>query len=166
MRFDKKSRKIRTKKKKKKSANSVSFWVYLAVGLLFFAFFYFILYGGHKKQLRKTQQEKIREDMDRICSAARLFYQDNGRYPTNTEGLGVLIRDPEGTTGSANRPGRAGTLDKLPLDPWGMPYRYLGSSSGDPPTLLSFGSDKAEGGTGDAEDVIRKGCTVTGLPPQ
>ncbi len=167
MRFDKKSRKIRIKKKKKKKSSAgLPFWVYPLVGLIFLAFFYFVLFGGHKKQLRRIQQEKIREDMDRICAAGILFFQEHGRYPTDQEGLSALIAERSGSSDSELSEPAAGSLNSLPNDPWGTPYFYKGDAKGDHITLVCRGADRKQGGTGDAADVIREGCKSTGLSPQ
>ena len=167
MRFDKKSRKIRTKKKNKKKTSSTGlpFWVYLLLGLIFLAFFYFVLFGGHKKQLRRVLQEKILEDMDRICAAAILFYQNNNRYPTDLEGISVLIAGPPETSGSEPEASAPGYLKVKPSDPWGSPYLFKGTAKGDKMVLVCRGADRKEGGTGDNADVIRQGCKSTGLPP-
>jgi general secretion pathway protein G len=75
-----------------------------------------------------------------------------GRYPTQAEGLDILVTDP----GDA-APGWAGPyLDKdvLPLDPWGHPFRYYAPSGDEQPKIGSLGSDGQEGGTKLATDII------------
>jgi general secretion pathway protein G len=53
--------------------------------------------------------------------AMGLFEQDIGRYPTNEEGLQVLIQNPQ------IRSWRGPYLQSatIPMDPWGNPYRYV-----------------------------------------
>lgn len=52
--------------------------------------------------------------------ALDLFEQDNGRYPTNEEGLLALIQNPQ----LPNWHGPYLKSTTVPLDPWGKPYRY------------------------------------------
>ena len=47
-----------------------------------------------------------------------LFETDNGRFPTQDEGLQVLLEQPAGL------PNWHRYVDKVPTDPWGNPYRY------------------------------------------
>jgi len=167
MRFNKKSRKIRVKKKKKKKKNTrstASFFGYVAFAVVLLALFYFLLYSGHKKGLRKIRQEKIQEDFDRICAAAILHAQEHGTFPSTEQGLPALVKKvvkPSAPGGSA---ASTGTLGRVPVDPWRHLYTYRGSERADEITLISWGSDGMQGGTGEAADVIRKGCRSTALP--
>ncbi len=164
MRFDKKSRKIRPRKKNKKgrSSGGVVFYIYLGGGLLLLALFLYFLYGGHRKDLRRVQLEKIREDMDRICVAAILFYQDHGRYPDTTEGLQALLTEPSQESSSTIPSRVPGILERVPLDPWRTPYRYQGPEDGTPLIMISLGADRKPGGEGEAADVVRTGCESKG----
>ena len=94
MRFDKRSRKLRVKKKKggKAFRTTASFWGYLVLGLILLGGFYFLLYGAHKKGLRRVRQEKIQEDFDRICAAAILYSEDHGTFPSSDEGIAAVCR--------------------------------------------------------------------------
>ena len=80
---------------------------------------------------------------------------DNGRYPTEEEGLAALMVAPDSAT-SWFGPYMDG--DTLPVDPWGNAYIYT------PPArtadgrntsvrVVSLGSDGAPGGAGDAADI-------------
>ncbi len=163
MRFDKRSRKIRAKKKKT-PARTASFLGYLAFGLVLLGLFYFLLYRGHEKQLRRIRQEKIQEDFDRMCAALILYFQDHGAYPSNDQGLGVLVRKGDESSGSGESPVAADNLERVPLDPWGNPYAYRASGSADEITLICWGADGAQGGAGESADVMRQGCRSTTLP--
>ena len=166
MRFDKRSRKIRVKKKKREKASrsTASFWGYLALGLILLGGFYFLLYGAHKKGLRRVRQEKIQEDFDRICAAAILYSQDHGAFPSTEEGIAALVKKAENPSASGEAAANTGTLEVLPLDPWRNPYAYRGSGRADEITLICWGADGMPGGAGEAADVIRKGCRSTALP--
>jgi len=140
----------------------MSFWWYLLIGLLFIAFFYFILYKGHEKDLQQIQSEKITEDMDKICSALILFYQENGRYPTVKEGFAALISAHGELPDSDVQTSEGTYLERVPKDPWGAPYGYKSSTNNGTVTLFCWGADRMPGGTGEAADVIREGCRSTG----
>jgi len=51
-----------------------------------------------------------------LHQALELYRFDTGRYPTEEEGLAVLLKP--------DRSGRNGYMADLPLDPWGKAYRY------------------------------------------
>jgi general secretion pathway protein G len=169
MRFDKKSRKIRvkkkTKKKKGKSAGSTrSLLGFGAFAVVLLGIFYFLLYSGHQKELRRIRQEKIQDDFDRICAAVILHAQEHGKLPSSEQGIAALVKK----VGQPSSPGDSsvgtGSLERIPLDPWRNPYEYKGSARADEVTLISWGADGRQGGTGEAADVIRKGCRSTALP--
>jgi general secretion pathway protein G len=162
MRFDKRSRKIRVKKKNKAKAGS--FWGYLVVGVILLGLFYLLLYHGHKKQLRRIHQVKVQEDFDRICGAALLYFQDHGTYPSSDQGVAVLVKTRGRPATSQEATSSTGYLERTPTDPWGSPYVYKGSQKADEITLICWGADGAQGGTGEAADVIRQGCRSTALP--
>lgn len=162
MRFDKRSRKIRFKKKSKTKAGS--FWGYLAAGMILLGLFYLVLYWGHEKQLRRTRQVKVQDDFDRICGAALLYFQDHGTYPTSEQGVAVLVKRKDKPTASAKATSGSGYLEHTPIDPWGNPYVYRGSQKADEITLICWGADGVQGGTGEAAEVIRQGCRSTALP--
>ena len=164
MRFNKRSRKIRIKKKKKKSIKASSFLGYLALGVLLLGLFYFVLYRGHEKQLRRIRQEKIQEDFDRICAAVILYFQDHGSYPSTEQGIAVLVKKQGEPSASGVPPPSAGYLERIPLDPWRNPYAYRGSTGADDITLICWGADGVQGGVGEGADVIRQGCRSTALP--
>ena len=165
MRFDKKSRKIRVKKKKRKNSRSTaSFFGYVAFALVLLGLFYFLLYSGHKKGLRRIRQEKIQEDFDRICAAAILHAQEHGTFPSTEQGIAALVRKVVNPPAPGGSSVSTGALERMPLDPWRTPYAYRGSARADEITLISWGADGMQGGTGEAADVIRKGCRSTALP--
>ena len=98
------------------------------------------------EQARRT---KAAVEIHNLASALALFKADTGRFPTTSEGLEVLVKDP-GIKGYNSD----GYLDKVPADPWGNKYIYInpGVHSKDY-DLESFGKDGEEGGTGDNADI-------------
>ena len=51
-----------------------------------------------------------------LNAALAMYYFDMGSYPSEKEGLAVLLRPVA--------PGFAADLTSIPADPWGRPYRY------------------------------------------
>ncbi len=98
------------------------------------------------EQARRT---KAKIDIRNIESVLALFKTDTGRFPTTSEGLEALVRDP-GIKGY----NRDGYLDKVPSDPWGNKYIFIcpGVNSRDY-DLESYGKDGEDGGTDDNADI-------------
>ena len=83
------------------------------------------------------------------------FKVDNGRYPTATEGLSVLITAPVNDDGSWFGPYMDG---ELPLDPWKAafvyePPRQNENGRTESPRVISLGADNQPGGTGLNADI-------------
>ena len=102
---------------------------------------------GRAEDARRT---KAIADMKGIEQALNLYRLDGGGYPTTEQGLEALVRKPERPPlPRAWNPN--GYLERVPLDPWGHPYVYLGD--GGRFTLKSYGADGVEGGEGRFADV-------------
>jgi general secretion pathway protein G len=91
--------------------------------------------------------------IDSLSAALDLFYLDAGRYPSQTEGLAVLIKKP-GNVDGWNGPYLQ--QSSLPLDPWGQAYEYEVPGRSGPYAIVSYGSDGREGGTDDASDIFSR----------
>lgn len=92
----------------------------------------------------RAQVQKARADIALIEQGLEFWRIDAGRYPTAEEGLAALTQP--GTTGAK--------LKKLPVDPWGHPYRYMvPGENGEPYAVLSTGADGEPGGEGDNADL-------------
>jgi general secretion pathway protein G len=91
--------------------------------------------------------------IDSLAAALDLFYLDAGRYPSQTEGLAVLIKKP-GNVDGWNGPYLQ--QSSLPLDPWGQAYEYEVPGQSGPYAIVSYGSDGREGGTDDASDIFSR----------
>lgn len=103
--------------------------------------------GGAKTDTAELQVKNFESALD-------LYRLDTGVYPTTQQGLTALVRNP------GNVPGWKGPyVDSatVPLDPWGNPYLYKAPGEHGPYDLFSLGSDKAQGGTGEAADVTSWG---------
>jgi general secretion pathway protein G len=101
-------------------------------------------------QISKSEATAARAQMDAFDKALQAFRIDVGRYPTQAEGLQALVTAP------ANEARWRGPYlkDNVPLDPWGSPYQYRSPSTrGKDYDLLSYGRDRAPGGSGDDADI-------------
>ncbi|QIK39743.1 type II secretion system protein GspG [Pontivivens nitratireducens] len=88
--------------------------------------------------------------IDAIKEAARLFYLDTGRYPSEQEGLAALMASPADASAW-----QGPYLDSQnPLrDPWGRAYLYDENTGTEGPVIRSPGRDGAVGGTGEDTDL-------------
>ena len=77
--------------------------------------------------------------------ALKLYYLDNGRYPTTEQGLAALESAPTTAPVPANWGGPY--LETLPEDPWGNPYKYKSPGDSNKTTydLYSAGADGTDG---------------------
>jgi general secretion pathway protein G len=88
-----------------------------------------------------------------LHNAVVQFHMDTGRWPTETEGLSVLINKPSDAT---NWP-QGGYLEvtDLPKDGWGRDFIFqLAPESGKPFVIKSLGADGQEGGEGYDADLL------------
>jgi general secretion pathway protein G len=88
--------------------------------------------------------------IEALSSALDLYYLDNGRYPSSSEGLQALVRRPS-SGDSWNGPYLKG--GQVPADPWKNDYVYRAPGDNAPFEIISLGSDGREGGNGSAADL-------------
>jgi len=97
----------------------------------------------------QTAQAQVRM----LRGALETMRLDIGRYPTQEEGLQLLVR-PSGDSRLAQRWKGPYLEDGVPDDPWGTPYQYSPQASGMHAFVLySFGADGQRGGDGYDADV-------------
>lgn len=84
---------------------------------------------------------------DTLKLALTRYRMDLGDYPSTTEGLAALITPPANKADRWRGPYIEAPSGKLPLDPWGEPYRYRypGTKNKGGYDLYSVGKDKTEG---------------------
>lgn len=102
------------------------------------------------KYLAKAKTDTARIDIKGIGVALDLFLLDTGHYPSEQEGLAMLIEKPNG--GEWHGPYLKSK--RVPLDPWGRPYTYRFPGQHGEYDLFTFGADNAPGGTGQDQDVV------------
>ncbi len=76
---------------------------------------------------------------------------DMGRFPTQEEGLTVLVSSPADERSKRRWQGPY-LAENIPLDPWGNPYQYKPKNSTSV-ILYSYGADGKSGGEGIDADV-------------
>jgi len=88
-------------------------------------------------------------------TALQMYRMDQGRLPTQRQGLQALCRMPELPPVPERYP-EAGYLESrnLPADPWGNAYVYLvPGPDGIPYVIFSYGADGEPGGEGEDADI-------------
>jgi general secretion pathway protein G len=106
--------------------------------------------------LSESRVKSAKIQIESFGSALDLFYIDEGRYPTNSEGLSALVERPSGVE-MWNGPYVKG--GRIPTDPWGHPYQYHVAADRNPPyEIMSLGPDGRgvdANGVADASNVVR-----------
>lgn len=102
------------------------------------------------KYLGSSRSQTARVQVQNIVASLELFYLDAGRYPSEAEGLKALVEPIPGVA-AWNGP-YLRKADGL-RDPWGVPYGYHNPGKTKPIDVFSLGSDGAEGGSGEAQDI-------------
>ena len=99
----------------------------------------------------QTANLKMKSAKFQLEAAIFKFQNHFGRPPAEDEGLKVLI-EPSPETESNYPPTPFIRKKEMLIDPWGNPYQYRIDSETGKYMILSFGSDKQEGGEGPAKD--------------
>lgn len=88
-----------------------------------------------------------------LHTAVNQFKMDTGRFPTEDEGLKVLVEQP--TDVKNYSPGGYLETTEVPKDAWGREFIYeLSPESGKPFVIKSLGADGEEGGEGYDKDLL------------
>ena len=108
--------------------------------------------AGRTGEARVT---RAKLDLQQLQTALDTYRTDQGRYPTQEQGLQALAekpaRDPVPPRYPAEPYLRGGAV---PVDPWSSPYIYLAPGrKGELFEIISYGSDGEPGGEGDAADI-------------
>lgn len=100
--------------------------------------------------LGESKVKAAQIQIESFSSALDLFYLDNGRYPSSSEGLPALVQRP-GNSSSWNGPYLK--TASIPTDPWGRPYIYRSPGSHAPYEIASYGPTGEPSGAGDAAAI-------------
>ena len=107
------------------------------------------------RQLGQARKDLVIPRMKLVEDALERFAINCGRYPDDSEGLGVLLNAPE----ELGEKWRGPYLKrKQLLDPWDNPFVYEapGEISSDIYILISYGADGEPGGDGDNADITNE----------
>jgi len=99
----------------------------------------------------KSKVQTTKAQIELLSSGVSRFYLDMGRYPTDQEGLRVLIEKPA-SDDAEQWDGPYLEKDTLPEDGWGRPFEY---EPGDDGRFIvrSLGADGRPGGSGENADL-------------
>ena len=102
------------------------------------------------KYLGSSRSKTAQVQVKNVDAALQLYRLDVGSYPSPEQGLQALVTAPPSVP-AWNGPylPQASAL----IDPWGQPYKYAVPGKHGEADIYSLGSDKAEGGSGEAKDV-------------
>lgn len=103
-------------------------------------------------QTDKARVITTKANLKMLHHAVAQFKMDTGRYPTQEEGLNILIEKPADVTNYQE----GGYLDSttVPKDAWGRDFIYIAyPESGKPYVIVSDGADGQEGGEGYDADL-------------
>ncbi|QLP97390.1 MAG: type II secretion system major pseudopilin GspG [Rhodoblastus sp.] len=93
--------------------------------------------------LNESKFKTARLQIENIASALDIYYLDNGRYPSSSEGLKALTQRPSDAPGW-NGPYLKGSAP--PNDPWGRAYGYRSPGQSGPYEIYSQGPDGSGAG--------------------
>lgn len=93
--------------------------------------------------------QQARTQIEHLEQAVKVFKLDNGRLPTDAEGLQALVPPPPAHLPNYDPDGY---LDgNTPKDPWKRPFVY--ETDGRRFTIVSYGADGTPGGEGYDADI-------------
>ena len=108
--------------------------------------------------LRKPGEARVaaaKMQIRQIQAAVQLYKTEQGRVPTQQQGLEALVEKPTTDPIPESYPDE-GYLDtrNVPKDPWNKEYIYLAPGQhGESFEIISYGSDGEPGGEKDAADI-------------
>lgn len=101
-------------------------------------------------QITRSEVTTARAQIDALDKAVQSYRMDVGRFPSTEQGLAVLVQAPAGDA-RWRGPYLKGAI---PADPWGQAFQYrFPGTNGRDYDILSLGSDRAVGGSGDGADL-------------
>ncbi|MEX3936451.1 type II secretion system major pseudopilin GspG [Paraburkholderia phymatum] len=97
----------------------------------------------------EARRVAAKQDISTIMQSLKLYRLDNGRYPTQEQGLRALVEKPT-TDPIPNNWKDGGYLERLPNDPWGNAYQYLNPGVHGEIDVFSYGPAGKATGAGEA----------------
>jgi len=103
------------------------------------------------KHLGESKSKTAVLQIEELSSALDLYRLEVGSYPSSDQGLVALVEQPVGVDQWNGPYLRKKTIR---LDPWGQPYSYRSPGENGPFDIYSLGADNADGGEGEARDIL------------
>lgn len=100
-----------------------------------------------QNRLKKARMNEARIQIGELGKALDMYFTDCGSYPDTGAGLKALVEPQSGCPQWGPDP----YIKRVNNDPWGSPLVY--ENTGSSYVLISLGSDKKQGGSGDAADI-------------
>ena len=101
-----------------------------------------------KIQLAQTQIRQLEMQLE-------MYKLDNGRYPSEDQGLAALVREPSGEPRARHYPPGGYVKADAVIDPWDTPYQYRrpGQHNAHSFDLYSLGPEGTEGTDGGGTEI-------------
>ena len=99
-------------------------------------------------KLGMAKQKTAKTQIEMLMTALDGYRLDVGAYPSGSDGLEALVKDPgvENWNGPYLQKG-------VPVDPWGNAYHYENPGQHGEVDVFSYGADGQPGGDGENADV-------------
>jgi type II secretion system protein G len=113
-----------------------------------FLFVIFCFWNANASSHQQSPSHRVHFDSEQISLSIELYKIENGHYPSNAQGLEILLGNESETDYTE------AMIRRLPSDPWGNDYQYKtpGKMNKDSFDVWSYGADAKEGGTGHDTD--------------
>ncbi|HFS82635.1 MAG TPA: type II secretion system protein GspG [Epsilonproteobacteria bacterium] len=102
----------------------------------------------------QAKRDTVCLKMNDLGKRLDMFKLDNGVYPDTEEGFEALLSNPS-TDKYPNYRAKP-YLKEMPKDSWKTPFLYI--NKGEAFELISFASDRKEGGDGSGQDILYSKC--------
>lgn len=102
------------------------------------------------KHMGTAKIKAAKVQIEDISTALDMYKLDVGNYPSNQQGLAVLVEKP---VDSKQWNGPYLRKDKVPVDPWQQEYHYQQPGQHGKFDLYSYGADDKQGGEGEDQDI-------------
>ncbi len=113
---------------------------------------------GLMETKEKAEVDLVCSQMASVESALDMFKLDNGTYPQTEEKLQALITNPDPEKYQGYKKNGYFKNGAMPTDSWKQEFVYIYDEESGIFELVSFGTDRKEGGKDYASDILFSGC--------